>query len=105
MKANTEILSYVARQITSVKHKIVISQMYSFTVRIEIIIAQSKRSYLYWSLACKISNFASGSGTFWKISLPINVTEVCYLKFLEHSFFAKIDAKQPNFAKLSPNCR
>ena len=37
-------------------------------------IAENKWSYLQWSLACKILNFAYGSGTFWKISLPVNVT-------------------------------
>ena len=54
---------------------------------LKIIIAESK-----WSLAYKIHNFASSSGTFWKISLPINVTG-SKLKFVEHSFFAKNVAK------------
>ena len=45
------------------------------TIRVENKRIESQWSYLQQSLAGKIYNFASGSGTFKKISLPINVTD------------------------------
>ena len=98
-------ISHVALQITAVKHKSVIFQTHSLTIRVENDHSSKHVELFIVELGVQNSQFRQW---FWNIrgkSRFLLMLQTRVLNFLKHSFFARNVAKLPNLAELSPKCR